>query len=64
MSGISSFQNHFVSHFSERKTLFPRTLIPDMTAREYQRTTELIVLYCNEENLLDDIPTLVDILKP
>ena len=28
------------------------------------RTTELIVLYCNEENLLDDIPTLVDILKP
>ena len=29
------FSNHFVSHFSERKTLFPRTLIPDMTSHEY-----------------------------
>ena len=35
LSGISSFSNHFVSHFSERKTLFPRTLIPDMTSRKY-----------------------------
>ena len=29
------FSNHFVSHFPERKTLFPRTLIPDMTSRKY-----------------------------
>ena len=29
------FSNHFVSHFSERKTLFPRALIPDMTSRKY-----------------------------
>ena len=28
------FSNHFVSHFSERKTPFPRTLIPDMTSRK------------------------------
>ena len=29
------FSNHFISHFSERKTPFPRTLIPDMTSHEY-----------------------------
>ena len=29
------FSYHFVPHFSERKTPFPRTLIPDMTSRKY-----------------------------
>ena len=38
------YSNHFISHFSERKTLFPWILILDMTLHKYHE--QQIWLYC------------------